>query len=154
MTDEPKTDETLGAATDKPTTDETLGAATDEPKTDETLSAVTDKPKTDETFDQTANQKTNETLNVGDWIVVQFEVSGKGATRNYLGKILEMKGEDSYYVTFVRCKRTREYDGYVYSFPHVPDESDCTKEQILYKVREPVEYRRGALQFDVHEKEI
>lgn len=46
-------------------------------------------------------------------------------------------------------KTTRDYSGYLYTFPNVKDEYEFTFQQIAGKINRPEKYGRGLLRFEV-----
>lgn len=69
--------------------------------------------------------KTNEEINVDDWVLVNFELDDKpSCSKNssymyYIGQIIKKINKTIFLGTFLRSKNTREQKGMVYGFPEV-----------------------------------
>lgn len=89
-------------------------------------------------------------VSINDWIVVKFpEEKSKVKNKKFLGKIVRIyKGR--ILVNFVRPKFTLNKSGFMYDFPVIQDKSFIKFNQILQKVKKPVESERGLLLFEIH----
>lgn len=92
-------------------------------------------------------------LNVGDWVVVNFDMEETRGVRKFIGQILSFNEDGQVYVDFLRSKSTSKFSGYIYAFPNIRDAVNCCKDQILYILSKPTNYSR-ALKFDVHVKNL
>ena len=93
------------------------------------------------------------TISEGDWAVVRFKMQESRQERRWIGKIMRVNENDTYLMNFVRDKRTRQHSGFIYLYPHEPDDYTVYKTQILYKVEAPTVYQR-ALKFNVNTSEL
>jgi hypothetical protein len=93
----------------------------------------------------TSTHSNEDEFKVSDWVVVKYSMlKQKNTYRKFLGRILGINEERTmFHITFVRNKRTRQHNGYVYYYPYDPDEDDCHRDDILYKVEPPTEFQRG-----------
>lgn len=122
-----------------------------------------------EDITEVVNEETGENLTVqpvgtGSWLVVHFPDNasrkanakksvGTGG-RNYIGLVEDVSSDGEFTGKFVRPKPSREFSGYVFGFPNVPDESAFTFEQIRKVLQPPERYGRGYLKFEVNSNEL
>ncbi|KAK9704508.1 hypothetical protein QE152_g27832 [Popillia japonica] len=66
--------------------------------------------------------------------------------RHYIAQVVKLI-EDGYERNFLREKDSRDYPGYVYTFPDVKDENEFAFQHIVGKLHPPVKYGRGLLRF-------
>ncbi|KAK4872113.1 hypothetical protein RN001_016237 [Aquatica leii] len=99
---------------------------------------------------------TNRDINVGDWLLIHLpyftndraQSTFKAFSRYYIAQVVKLN-EDGYVGNFLREKTTRDYSGYVYTFPNVKDEYEFTFQQITGKINPPEKYGRGLLSFQI-----
>lgn len=95
---------------------------------------------------------TKEDMEEGDWVLVCFPCDGSKATsskqkdRLFVGEIVRKKST-KFTGRFLRGKPTKNFNGYVYQYPNVPDECDCNYSQVKSKLENPEQYCRGLLKF-------
>ncbi len=92
----------------------------------------------------------NYTFKKHEWVVVKYHIQEQRVERKWIGKILEINTDvNTFLITFLRPKRTKQYSGYIYQYPEVKDEDAVSREQILYVLPPPEDYQR-CLKFTKH----
>lgn len=115
---------------------------------------------------EVTNEETGETISVqsverGSWLIVNFpaNVSRKAKSktsngRNFIGLVDEVCSDGMILGKFVRPKPSRDFSGFVYGFPNVPDDGSFTYEQIRKVLEAPEPYGRGNFKFEVHSSDL
>lgn len=115
-----------------------------------------------EIFDEkTGENVTVQSVDIGTWLVVNFPNydarktnSKKSGGRNYIGLVESVSSDGVIAGKFVRPRESREFSGFVYGFPNVPDEGSFTFDQIRKVLQAPKRYGRGNFKFEVHTSEL
>jgi len=92
-----------------------------------------------------------EKFTVGEWVVARFQhYANPTVFSNYVAQIIEIyEDEGELRVNCMRYKKTKEHDGFVYTFPNVRDDPLIKKCDIVCKLPEPVKWQR-CLRFTIH----
>lgn len=89
-----------------------------------------------------------------DWFLVSFVTNSKKPSSSkidykyYVGQVIRKKNK-TYEGTFLRSKRTRDDNGFIYCFPDVKDEYEFQYEQVDGRLDKPTVYKRGLLKFQL-----
>ncbi|XP_023021896.2 uncharacterized protein [Leptinotarsa decemlineata] len=99
---------------------------------------------------------TKNDIDLGDWLLINLpyfsnikvQSSSKAFTKYYIAQVVKIN-MDGYEGSFLREKTTRDYSGYVYTFPDMKDEYEFSFQQIAGKINPPKRYGRGFLRFEI-----
>lgn len=90
-------------------------------------------------------------IHVNDWLLVEFPTEqnkpGTSKPRKFIGKVLELKPLCG---SFLRGKPTRDFNGYVYRYPDVPDICFFSFNQVVGALDSPTTYGRGLFKFAIN----
>lgn len=107
--------------------------------------------------EETGESATVQTVETGSWLIVNFPndvsrkvVSKTSSGKNFIGLVEEMSSDGTFIGKFVRPRASRDFSGFVYGFPNVPDEGSFTFDQIRKVLQPPERYGRGYFKFEVH----
>lgn len=91
---------------------------------------------------------------VDEFIIVSFCMEQQtNKSRSFIGRILKIEDE-TLTVKFLSFKPTKNNNGYIYTYPIVDDIVEVKLEQVVRKLSPPKKVLRGALQFEIHNKDL
>lgn len=96
-----------------------------------------------------------------DWVVVRYKMEETKGERRWIGRILRVNENETFLVSFLRSRNTRQHSGFIYSYPDLYDQkgiliediATVCKTQILYSLPPPTKFQR-AFKFNVHKDNL
>lgn len=89
-------------------------------------------------------------MEIGQWLVVRYEVQESTKTRAFIGQFDAVK-KGHMWASFLRPISTRDKSGYIYGTPKIEDYSSFSFNQIVKTLDAPkIFLRAGQFMFPVH----